>query len=1043
MNKQWVLTVLLVICTVLFSYGQRKQYSGVVIDSSTNEVLVGVVIKNTNMSNIVVRTNDDGGFRIQASKKDIISISHLGYQTVNFIAESMPKKVVLRPSSENLDEVVVIGYGTVNKKDFTGSLSEVNVEDINRAPVPNIAQALAGRVSGLQVNALSGQPGEESDIVIRGGNSITQDHSPLYVVDGFPIEGFSLSSINPEEIADFRVLKDASATSIYGSRAANGVIIIETKKGQEGSPTITYNLNYGIQQANKFMDMMDPYEFVKYQLELNPDDATQTYLTKQNRTLDDYRNIEGHDWQDMLFRTAIMQNHNLALRGGTRGTKYSFSGNLINQDGVIINSGFSRYQGRARVDQDINKNLKVNFNVSYSKDKNYGQLTNQQASGNNSYATYIMYRTWGYRPVSTGGNLEELLVDDDEDGTETLLIINPILSTKNEFREQGRTFFNSNLGIDYSLPWNLKLDIRGGYNSRITRDEYFNNSKTYRGFPSSNNVNGVHGGYSEVTLTDWMNENTLRYNKKFNSRHQIDALVGMTMQGRSTDRYAFDAIQIPNEELGMRALGMGYPKKPISTASANTLLSYLARVNYNYRSKYLLTANFRADGSSKFLPQNRWGYFPSFAVAWRLGREEFFKNISFISDSKLRASWGATGNNRVGDFATASILDMGDLYGIGMGASTPDYALTLSNFGNEDLRWETTYQLDIGYELSLFKNRLNFVVDFYNKDTKDLLLNANVPTSVGVQRIYRNIGAMRNRGLEIEISSVNINKKDFKWSSSFNISFNQNKVLELTDDEKTMFSNAGFTATWNSSNLYITQVDKPVSSFYGLLWDGVYQLSDFYEMPNGTYVLKDDIPSLYEDRNLTQPGYIKYRDMNGDNIIDDKDKVIMGRTLPKHYGGFNNNLSYKSWSLNVFFQWNYGNNIMNANSLMFEGNSTNRPALNQFASYANRWTIDNPSNEYFKTRGAGPSGYYSTRELEDGSFLRLKTVELAYRLPKHWIRGVSHVDLSASAQNLYTWSNYSGLDPEVSTKNSILTPGFDYSAYAQNLTISFGAKITF
>ncbi len=1041
MNKQLLLVVFFTL-TVTFSYAQRRQYTGVVVDSSTNEVLVGVVVQNTNTPNFNARTNGSGEFSIQAYRRDIVSFSYVGYETVNFLAQAIPKQVVMKPSATSIDEVVVIGYGTVNKKDFTGSLSEVNVEDINRAPVPNVAQALAGRVAGLQVNALSGQPGEESDIIIRGGNSITQDNSPLYVVDGFPIEGFSLSSINPEEIESLSVLKDASATSIYGSRAANGVVIIETKKGNEGRPVITYNLNLAMQQPVKFMDLMDPYEFVKYQLELNSD-YEELYLNRQNRTLEDYKSIAGHDWQDMLFRRALMHNHNLALRGGSRGTKYSFSGNLVNQDGVIIESGFSRYQGRARVDQEINKKLKVNLNLNYSKDKNYGQLTNQQASGNNSYATYIMYRTWGYRPVSTTGNLEEILVDDDEDGTETLLIINPILSTKNEFREQNRTFFTSNLGIDYTLPWNLKLDVRGGYSTRMTRDEYFNNSKTYRGFPSSNNANGVHGGFRETTLTDWMNENTLRYNKKFNSRHQMDALVGMTMQGRHTDRYGFTSIQIPNEELGMRALGMGYPKDPVSTASANTLLSYLARVNYNYRGKYLLTANFRADGSSKFLPQNRWGYFPSFAAAWRLGREEFFKNISFISDSKLRASWGATGNNRVGDFASASILDMGDFYGIGMGASTPDFALTLSNFGNEDLRWETTYQLDIGYELSLFKNRLNFVVDFYNKDTKDLLLNANVPTSVGTQRIYRNIGSMRNRGLEIEVSSVNINKKNFKWSSSFNISFNQNTVLALTDDEKTMFSNAGFTATWNAANLYITQIGKPVSSFYGLLWDGVYQLSDFNQMPNGTYVLKDDVPSLYEDRSLTQPGYIKYRDTNGDNIIDDKDKLIMGRTLPKHYGGFNNNLKYKNLSLNVFFQWNYGNDIMNANRLMFEGNSTNRISLNQFASYADRWTPDNPSNEYFKTRGAGPAGYYSTRELEDGSFLRLKTVELAYRLPKWWVRSVSSIDLSVAAQNIYTWSNYSGLDPEVSTKNSILTPGFDYSAYAQNLTVAFGAKVTF
>ncbi len=1037
---------LIIVCSLAmtFAHAQRRQYSGVVIDSSTNEVLSGVIVRNTSMANVVSRTNESGEFSIQANVRDMVSFSYLGYQTVNFIAQSIPKRVILRSSAEAIDEVVVIGYGTVDKRDFTGSLAEVDVEDINRAPVPNIAQALAGRVAGLQVSSLSGQPGEESELVIRGGNSITQDNSPLYVVDGFPVEDFSLSSLNPEEIAELTVLKDASATAIYGSRGANGVIIIETKQGKEGLPVITYNVNYSHQKAIKMMEMMDPYEFVKYQLELNPTSSTSRYLTGPGLTLEDYRDsVQGYDWQDMLFRTAVMHNHNLSLRGGTRGTKYAISGNAVNQDGVIINSGFHRYKGSLRLDQDINRKLKVNLNISYSKDKNYGQLTNQAASENSSYATYIMYRTWGYRPVSPTGDLEDDLYDDDEFGTANLLTMNPIISTRNEFREQGRAFFTSNMGINYTLPWNMKLNIRGGYKSVLSRNEYFNNSKTYRGANVPSNLKGVNGGFSEITYADWMNENTLAWNKRFNKNHRLDALIGLSLQGRNTDRYSFEAVQIPNEDLGMRGLGMGYPRNPISTASANTLLSYLSRVNYNYRGKYLLTATFRADGSSKFAPQNRWGYFPSFAAAWRIGQEKFMKDIPVVSDSKLRVSWGATGNNRVGDFAISNAMNFYGFYGIGTGSAVPDYAVTVSSFGNEDLRWETTYQLDIGYELSLFRNRLNFVFDYYNKDTKDLLLNANVPRSTGFARIYRNVGSIRNTGFELTANSVNIDRKNFKWQSSFNISFNRNKVLALTDDEKTFFSNVSAMANWNTANLYVTQVGMPVSSFFGFVWDGVYQLSDFDQLPDGSYLLKDGIVSLYENRSTTQPGDIKYRDINGDMIVDDKDKIVMGRTLPKHYGGFNNNFKYKDISLNVFFQWNYGNDIMNANRLMFEGNAANRLGLNQFATYMNRWTEDNPSNEYFRTRGHGPLGYYSSKYLEDGSFLRLKTVELAYRLPRRWVRKISSIDLSVAAQNLYTWSNYSGLDPEVSTQNSILTPGFDYSAYAQNLTVSFGAKVIF
>lgn len=505
-------TTMLLLISIITVYGQRREYSGVVVDSESKQAIEGVLVRNTNTPSISTTTNAKGEFKIMSGVRDVISFSSIGYATLNYIASGMPKEILLGQESEEIEEVVVIGYGTVDKKDFTGSLSELDVEDINRAPVPNVAQALAGRVAGMQVNALSGQPGEESDIIIRGGNSITQDNSPLYVVDGFPIEGFSLSSINPEEIAEIQVLKDASATAIYGSRGANGVVIIETKKGQEGAPQISYNLSMGMQRATKYMDMMDAYEFVKYQLEFNPD-YEELYLTRQNRTLEDYKHVSTHDWQGMLFRNALMHNHNLAIRGGTRGTKYSFSGNVIDQDGVVINSGFSRYQGRARVDQELTSKLKANLNVSYSKDQNYGQLNNEQASGNNSYATYIMYRTWGYRPVSTTGNLEEMLFDDDGEGGETLLVMNPIISTRNEFREQNRTFFNANLGLDYELPWKMQLNIRGGYRWRQYRNEAFNNSNTYRGFPHANNANGVNGSFSENSYTDWMNENTLTYKK--------------------------------------------------------------------------------------------------------------------------------------------------------------------------------------------------------------------------------------------------------------------------------------------------------------------------------------------------------------------------------------------------------------------------------------------------------------------------------------------------------------------------------------------------
>jgi len=1017
-----------------------KTITGRITDSATGAPIQGVMVTLLREQNVKL-TDINGYYKIDARSRDTLMFSHISYNTV--LVPVGTQKVInisLQESTKQLDDVVVIAYGKVRKSDLTGSVGVVNVDDVSKAPVPNLADALGGRIAGMQVSSNDGQPGNESNIVIRGGNSITQSNAPLYVVDGFPMDDFSMSSLNPDDVASISILKDASATAIYGSRGANGVIIIETKRGINGKPQITYNTYLAFQKPTKKMALMSPYEFVKYQLEFNPVDAEELYLNRAGKTLDDYKAVKGIDWQSLLLHVAPMHNHNISVRGGTGNTKISFSGNLIDQKGVMINSGFNRYQGRLNLEQKINKDLILDLKVNYSNDRNYGQINSEQASGNNSYATYIMYRMWGYRPISTRGNLEDLLFDDDEEGSSTLLIMNPFISTKNEFRQQIKTYFTANIGLDYQLPWDLKLNIRGGYSPRVTRNEYFNNSKTYRGYPGPNNSKGVHGGFSESTLAYWMNENTLTLDKRINKYHRINTLLGWTVQGRSTNLYAFEAIRIPVEHLRVRGLEFGNPSDVTSSASYSTMLSYLGRVNYNFKSKYLLTASLRADGSSRFLKNNRWGYFPSFAFAWNINKEPFFKRIHFIDDSKLRFSWGTTGNNGISDFAAYTIASLSDRYGIGTGSATPDYALIISNFGNRDLKWETTRQFDFGFELSLFKRRVNIEMDYYNKVTKDLLLNANVPYSTGYTKIYKNIGSIQNTGFEISISTTNVQTKSFQWNSAFNISFNQNKILSLTDDEKIMFTNVAFTSSWNSANLYVAEVGKPVASFYGLIWDGVYQIEDFDLLANGTYLLKPGITTNGWERNTIQPGDIKYKDINGDLVIDDKDKVVIGRGLPKHFGGFNNNFSYKNFSLNIFIQWNYGNHIMNANRIMFEGNITNRRGLNQFASYEDRWSFDNQDSKNFRTRGGGPVGYYSTKDLEDGSFVRLKTVQISYTLPRI-IKTVKSIELNVSAQNLYTWTKYTGIDPEVSTKNSVLTPGFDYSAYPRNLTLAFGLKI--
>lgn len=1038
-----LLLLLFVLFSAIPSFAQQdlKLFSGTVTDEE-GETLVGVYVRVKEDTKRGVASDKDGKFSLRAKDNETIVFTLIGYLQREILAKNLGTAAIkLKQDLKSLQEVIVIGYGQVNKQDVTGAVGQVKIEDMTKAPVTSFEEALAGRIAGVQVSSNSGQPGDDINITIRGGNSITQSNAPLYVVDGFPIEDFNAGSINPDDIESISVLKDASATAIYGTRGANGVIILETKKGKIGKPQVSYNAFVGLHQATKKMELMSPYDFVRYQLDRDYNAMAGVYLDNANLTLEDYKNADPIDWQDNLFTNGYVQNHSLSLRGGTTQTKYSISGNFVDQNGVIINSGLSRQQFRTALDQTINKNLKFSLNLSYARDKNYGQAVASQSSGQNAYATYLMYRVWGYRPLNTGDtDLFEDLFDEDI-STESILVMNPIVSTKNEIRQQTKNTLNFNGGITYDFLKDFKLNIRGGFNTRLTRNESFNNSNTYRGFYTPNNLNGVNGAVADITLNDWVNENTLTYKKKINRDNAFDVLVGATVQGTNVNDYGFFATNVPQEELGLRALQYGIPKTVSSSSSANTLLSFLSRVNYNYKSKYLFTASLRADGSSKFKEDNRWAYFPSGAFAWQLGREKFMKSLKFISSSKVRLSYGITGNNRINDFARLQSLDILDYYSTT--GSGPLFATLPSNLGNDNISWEKTSQFDAGLELGFFKDRVNLVVDVYKKVTDDLLLNANIPTHNGYNTIYKNIGKIQNTGLEFTLSTVNVKTKNFTWTSDFNISFNRNKVLELSDGQSSLLSTVSLTGDYNGTSLYMAKVGEPVASFYGVVWAGNYQYDDFIKRADGSYLLKGSVPTNGNERNIIQPGDIKYVDQNGDGVVNDLDMVVMGRALPVHTGGFNNNFNYKNFSLSIFFQWNYGNDIMNANRLMLEGNPANRPNLNQFASYNNRWTPENQNNTYYKIDGSGPRGVYSTRTLEDGSFLRLKTVQLGYSLPKKLVKRISSLQVYASAQNLFTWSNYTGMDPEVSTKNSILTPGFDYSAYARNRILTMGLKVSF
>ncbi len=1010
-----------------------KSLKGKVTDSK-GEALIGVSVVDLKNKNNGTITDLKGFYSLNLSTDAVLSYSYIGFEKIEIVVGNRTEiNVVLKEVDKLLDEVVVIGYGEVSKRDMTGSVGGIQVQDIQKAPVSSIDQALAGRLSGVNVSSTEGQPGANVNIVIRGGNSLTQDNSPLYVVDGFPIEDFSISSLNPEDIEAINVLKDASATAIYGSRGANGVIIIETKKGSIGAPSIAYHGYIGTQRPTKKMEMMSPYDFVNYQIEMLPEEMTQFYLTKNNMVLDDYKNVDKIDWQSLMFRDAIVYSNDISIRGATDNTKYSFSGSYLNQEGIIINSGFNRFQTRVSINQRITNKISANVNINYSEEKVYGSLASEMKSTSNSYASFLMYRILGYRPVSIGTDIIDKLIDPEDDNA--IFLLNPLISTKNEIRQEFKPNLFANLELTYNVVKDVVLSIQGGFNRRSFVSEALNNSKTYSGISSSWNLKGVNGNYSNTEINNWVNENRLTYRKRIKTDHYFDVMTAFTMQGTTYEKFGFESTNISNEELGIRALSNGTPTSLISLLSKNTLVSFLGRTNYNYKSKYLFTASLRADGSSKFTPSNRWGVFPSAAFAWHMGNENFMKNIDFINEAKFRVSYGVTGNNRVGDFVAYQKLALSKFYSFNN--ETPEYAAIIGSMGNKNLKWEETAQLDVGYDLSLFNNRISLKADVYSKKTNNVLLNSDVPLSSGSSKIFKNVGKIRNNGLELTLNTINIKTRDFYWESAINISFNENKILELSEGQSNILSWVPFTGDYNGSYSYIAQVGKSASSIYGYIWEGNYQYADFNTV-NDKYVLKTGIPT--NGNSNVQPGDIKYQDVNNDGILNEMDKVIIGRGLPIHYGGFNNNIGYKGFNLNVFFQWNYGNDIINANRLAFEGDFANRYSLNQFASYVNRWTPDNQTNQNYRVGGGGPKGRYSSKIVEDGSFLRLKTVQLGYSFPKKLRGPLKSLEIYCAAQNLFTWTKYSGYDPEVSVQNTTLTPGFDYSSYPRSFTTTFGIK---
>ena len=1019
--------------------------TGIVLDER-GETMPGVNIVVKGQSKGTV-TDIDGKFGISVpNEAAVLTFSFIGYEKQEIrVAKQRKLTITLVPESKNLEEVVVVGYGSALKKDLTGAVVKANLDDMLKAPVVSFDQALAGRVAGVQVSSNEGMPGSGFNIVIRGNNSITQSNSPLYVIDGFPVEDANTSAINPADIESIDILKDASATAIYGARGANGVVIITSKKGKVGKPVVSYNGSVSISNVSKKIDLLTPVQFVELQQELNTESVfASRYLQYsealgRNLTIEDYATKQSWDWQDEIFRTAITNNHYLSLTGGTADTRYAASLSYLNQEGVIINSDFTRYQGRFNLDQRLSPKLKLNINANYARGITDGSSpsTSEYSATNN-----LLYSVWGYRPVTGDDTDLRTALRDESIDTSNDYRFNPILSANEEYRKQIQDDLQANAFLEYSILKELRLKVSAGYRLRKRENESFNNSKTRYG-ASFSTIGSVNGQVREFTDYRWLNENVLTYSKIFNKTHNLQAQLGASFESDHNKFYRLDVKEITNENLGMSGMGSGTPYFSDASISENTQMSYFGRVNYNYKSKYYANATFRADGSSKFPKGGKWGYFPSASLAWTFSRESFLEDQDWLSNGKIRASWGKTGNNRVTDFASLAKIasSVNDEYSYG-DVYQPGY--TITSLANNDLKWETTEQVNLGLDLSFLDSRITLTTDLYNKTTSDLLLYGDIPSHTGLQKAYMNVGEMNNKGLELTLETVNIRKKDFQWTTSFNIAFNQSEVKELARNQQSLLQIVSWDNSYNSSYGYIAQVGKPLGTMYGYIYEGTYKYEDFNVDANGNYTLRADVPNNGLDRNSIQPGDVKYKDINKDGTVNDKDRTIIGNGTPKHIGGFTNNFTYKNFDLNIFFNWSYGNDILNANRLIFESGQRRRDT-NMFASYANRWSPENPESNIPRVGGQGPTGVYSTRVIEDGSFLRLKTVTLGYNFPKNWCKKltISNARFYLSAENLLTFTNYSGYDPEVSVRNSALTPGFDYSAYPRAKSVSCGLNVTF
>jgi len=1059
------MTVLLV-CTSVFSFAQSQTVKGKVLDNEGLEVIGGsVFVKGMPGGGTVTDLNGNYEINVNDAKNAVLVFSCIGYETIEVeLSGRSVLDVVLATSTEYLEEAVSIGYATVKRKDLTGSVSSVSTAELSKVPVSDIGQALTGRLAGVLVTQAEGEPGASVSIRVRGGISITQSNEPLYIIDGFPSED-GMSTLDPADIETIDVMKDASATAIYGARGANGVVVITTKQGGKkgGKATVTFDAYVGVKKIAKTLDVLTPHEYVMLDYERSLylyeegseayNDALKTFEENYGAYADldkNYLGREGVNWQnETLGRTALQQNYRIGVQGGSKAFGYKLSYSYFDEEGAMVYSGNQKHHISLNLKSDVKDWLKLTANFSFDQRKVYGMGTSENGDRFNKMQHILQYRpTMGIKGTNEEliGHVVDPMIDDSGN-----VMRNPLVSAREETKDRQFRTFNANAGAVITLAKGLTFTNTTGMRYQTRRNDIFYGEESVMASRSS-----INGSIEYREYGTFQTSNVLSYNFE-KGIHNFTAMLGHEYVNSWTRTFNASANNFPNDEIGLADMSLGTPGVVESSEAYNDiLLSFFGRVNYNIAGKYLFTASLRADGSSKFGANNKWGLFPAVSAAWRASDEDFIKDLGVFSDLKLRVGYGMAGNNRIGNYGSLAVLS--SVTAANGNGSAAGYIS--SQIPNPDLMWEANKTFNVGLDMGFFDQRLTIAPEFYVNRSSNLLLNAKLPTSSGYTSMIINAGETENMGVDLTINSINIDKRNFSWRTAVTLSHNQNKVNKLTGESVQLWeASFGY-----NQNTHMIGVNQPLGQFYGYVTDGLYQVSDFdYDAASKTYTLKDGIPYLGKKEDV-KPGMWKFKNVDGseDNVIDENDKTVIGNANPILYGGINNTFTFYGFDLSLYLTYSLGNEVLNATKLTNTKAGRQKYSVLSAVDSENRWTLVNkegkfvsdPSELAAMNAGKTVAAVYDMEEgdtyihswaVEDASYLKISNVTLGYTFPRKWMEkiGLQTLRLYVTGNNLYTFTKYTGFDPEVSTFASGLTPGVDFGAYPRSRSVVFGVNVSF